>query len=104
MQKINCDVNNCSYNKSGICFSDRVDIGGKTACHKHDTCCGSFLDEKHYSNLTNVTKEEGPCNCIVCQVESCIHNNNKLCNLNSIDVSGNEAKIYTETNCESFSK
>ena len=27
MQKINCDVNNCSHNKSGVCYSNRVDIG-----------------------------------------------------------------------------
>ncbi|AYE35379.1 DUF1540 domain-containing protein [Clostridium septicum] len=103
MQKINCDVNNCSYNKSGICFSDRIDVGGKAVDHKEDTCCGSFLDKSHYSDLTNATNEEGPCNCIVCQVENCVHNCNKLCDLSSINVAGYGAKIYTETNCNSFS-
>ena len=38
MSKINCDVNNCSYNSSGICFSNRVDIGGMASCGENDTC------------------------------------------------------------------
>ena len=53
MTKINCDVTNCSYNCSGNCFSNRVDIGGMASCSENDTCCGSFLDKKHYSDLTN---------------------------------------------------
>ena len=39
MQKINCDVNNCSHNKSGICYSNRVDIASSSYTD-NDTCCG----------------------------------------------------------------
>lgn len=102
MNKINCVVNNCSHNKSGTCYSNRVNIGGKTANEECNTCCGSFLDEKLYSDLTNNTNSEGSCDCLVCKVESCIHNCNNLCDLNSINVSGQNIKIYSETNCASF--
>lgn len=51
MSKINCDVNNCSYNSSGICFSNRVDIGGMASCGENDTCCGSFLHTKQSQGL-----------------------------------------------------
>lgn len=102
MDKINCSVSNCSHNKSNVCYSNRVNIGGKTANETCDTCCGSFLDEKLYSDLTNNSNGGCNCDCLVCHVESCTHNDNNLCDLESIDVSGENAKIYSETNCSSF--
>ena len=36
MQKINCDVNNCSHNKSGVCYSNRVDIAS-SSCTNNET-------------------------------------------------------------------
>ena len=104
MAKINCDVTNCSYNSSGVCFSNRVDIGGMAYCGENDTCCGSFLDKKHYSDLANCSENSGPCDCLVCKVSSCSHNENCLCNLSSIQVNGGNANLYTETNCGSFDK
>lgn len=103
MTVINCNVDVCSHNKSGSCYANRVDIGGKTACKSCDTCCGSFLDKKNYSTLTNNTNDAGECSCLVCKVDNCTHNCNNLCDLTSIDVSGSNAKIYSETNCDSFS-
>ena len=102
MQKINCDVNNCSHNKSGVCFSNRVDIGGAGSSTNNESCCGSFLDKKHYSDLTNNTNGPNACNSLICTVTNCTHNENSLCNLSSINVSGSGAKLYSETNCESF--
>lgn len=102
MDKINCSVDNCSHNKSGVCYSNRINIGGKTANESCDTCCGSFLDEKLYSDLTNNTNSSGCCDCLVCNVHSCSYNHSNLCNLESINVSGENVKIYSETNCSSF--
>jgi hypothetical protein len=94
---------NCSHNKSGACFSNRVNIGGNGATESSTTCCGSFLDEKLYGSLTNnVENNGGPCDCLVCSVETCSHNENCLCNLSSIDVSGFNSRIYEETSCDSF--
>ncbi|WP_088187637.1 DUF1540 domain-containing protein [Desulfosporosinus sp. FKA] len=102
MQRINCSATTCSHNKSGICYSNRVDIGGVTASTESGTVCGSFLNNYEYSSLTNNTNSSGPCDALTCNVMSCKHNDNKLCNLDSIQVSGNEAHIYTETECSSF--
>lgn len=102
MQKINCDVNNCSHNKSGVCYSNRVDIGGLNASSACGTCCGSFLNKSLYSDLTNNTNSQGQCDCLICKVESCEHNSNSLCNLESINVSGSNPQIYSETECASF--
>lgn len=103
MQKINCDVNNCSHNKEGVCYSNRVDIGS-TSCTDNDTCCGSFLDRRHYSDLTNNTNSSGSCDCLICKATECTHNENCNCTLSSINVSGSHANIYTETCCESYEK
>ena len=102
MNKINCEVTNCSHNNSGTCYSNRVNIGGKSANEDCDTCCGSFLDQILYSDLTNNTNSEGQCDCLVCKVESCQYNSNSLCSLDSINVSGQNVKLYSETNCASF--
>lgn len=102
MQKINCDVSNCSHNKDGICYSNRVDIGGVSASSSSGTCCGSFLNKHLYSNLTDNTNSQCQCDSLICTAETCMHNENKLCMLSSINVSGSRSQIYTETECSSF--
>ena len=102
MQIINCDVNNCSHNKSGVCYSNRVDIGGISANSECGTCCGSFLNKALYSALTNNTNSTKQCDSLICKAENCAHNYNKLCDLQSINVSGSKAQIYAETDCVSF--
>lgn len=102
MDKINCNVESCSHNNSRICYANRVNVGGRSAKNPCDTCCGSFLDKKNYSNLTNNTNSDGSCDCLVCDAINCHYNDNKLCTANSISVSGGNANIYTETNCDTF--
>lgn len=102
MQKINCEVDNCSHNCSGTCYANRVDIGGDSAQKDCDTCCGSFLDKKNYSDLTNSSNSSSQCDCLVCTVKTCTHNCNNLCNLSSINVNGSNPNMYVETNCASF--
>lgn len=102
MQKINCNVTNCSHNNSGVCYSNRVDIGGVSASSEFGTCCGSFLNRTLYSDLTSNTNSQGQCDSLTCKVESCAHNDNRLCDLHSINVSGSGSQIYSETQCASF--
>ena len=102
MIKINCNVENCSHNKSGVCYSNRVNIEGNGAKDNNSTCCASFLDKRHYSTLTNNTNSNGSCDCLVCDVVNCKYNDNKLCTADSISVSGNNVNVYIETNCDTF--
>ena len=102
MNKINCTVENCSHNDTGVCYANRIDVGGKGATDACETCCGSFLDKRHYSTLTNNTNSQGACDCLVCDVMNCAYNDNKLCTAETINVSGVNVNIYGETNCETF--
>ncbi|MGG7177611.1 DUF1540 domain-containing protein [Clostridium paraputrificum] len=102
MSKIDCTVNNCSHNKKGSCYANRVNIGGKSAEKDDETCCGSFLNEMLYSDLTNNAYSQGSCDCLVCHVKSCNFNENSLCSLDDIQVGGENVEIYTQTCCRSF--
>ena len=105
---IKCTVDNCSHNKSEVCYSNRIDIGGSCSKESCDTCCGSFLNKNHYGDLTNnifsnSTIENSPCDWIVCSAITCKFNDASLCTLESINVGSNkEVQLYTEANCISF--
>ena len=102
MQQINCDANSCSHNKSGICYSNSVDIGGLNASSESGTCCDSFSNKALYSVLTNNANSDSHCDSLSCEVGNCTHNANALCNLQSINVSGLSSQTCTETHCSSF--
>lgn len=104
MAKINCDVNNCSHNKSGVCFANCIDIVGGSAQKECDTCCGSFLNKLTYAELQNNVLSAGSCDCLKCIVETCSYNSNHLCTLGNIQVSGKAVEYYTQTDCSSFKK
>ena len=102
MAKINCNVTNCSHNKSRVCYSNIVNIKGGQAKEFSNTSCGNFLDMKDYSTLTNNTNSSGPCDALVCTVQTCIYNENQACTAESIKVSGDNVVVYTEANCSTF--
>lgn len=105
MQIINCNAVNCSHNKERVCYSNRINIVGINSNTDENTSCASFLDNQTYGTLTNNVFQNGePCDCLVCSVNSCKYNENQLCSLDSINISGNGANLYSETNCESFCK
>lgn len=102
MDKISCEVTNCSHNKTGVCYANCVDIVGSSALKDYDTCCGSFLNKLHYAELTNNTLSSGSCDCLKCTVETCSFNSNHSCTLGNIKVKGDHAEYHTQTECDSF--
>lgn len=104
MTRINCEVERCSHNKRGVCYANCVDIVGSSAKEEYDTACASFLNKLHYSELTNNTLSEGACECLKCTAETCTFNENNLCTLDGIQVSGRAVELYTQTECASFER
>lgn len=103
MQKVNCSVDNCSYNDNNLCYSSRINIGGLGAQKLEDTCCGTFLDKFSYSDLTQEIQNLSIEKKLFCKVDTCEHNSHHCCTLDNINISGTtDTKIYTETNCLSF--
>lgn len=102
MQQINCDASNCAHNKSGICYSTRVGIGVLNVSSESESCCESFSNRGLYRGLINNANSDSQCDCLTCEIENCIHNANRICNLQSINVSGSSSRTYTQTKCSSF--
>ncbi|HEX3029288.1 MAG TPA: DUF1540 domain-containing protein [Clostridia bacterium] len=47
--KVKCSVENCDYNKSRICYADKLEVntmGGGKAETSDGTCCTTFKDSK----------------------------------------------------------
>ena len=103
MSKINCNVTNCSHNDERVCYANIINVSGGNAREETDTSCASFLDSLVYSQLNNNVNVPGhSCSAITCTVGSCDYNSNKLCKADSIKVNGNNANLYSETNCSTF--
>ncbi|GAA0717078.1 DUF1540 domain-containing protein [Clostridium malenominatum] len=103
MERISCDVLNCSHNKEAACYANVINVGGLKAKNSSHTSCGSFLDSAHYGTLTNNANNPGsPCSAITCNVQNCIYNSDKLCNAESIKVTGDDVQVYTQANCSTF--
>lgn len=103
MTKVNCSVDNCSYNKEQCCYAERVAVGGQGATDERVTCCGTFLNKAHYSNLAEHTEYKSVCDAVSCMVGTCRYNENHACKLESIQVIGEDpATLYVDTDCSSF--
>ncbi|MDO5520669.1 MAG: DUF1540 domain-containing protein [bacterium] len=103
MTQVQCSVDTCSYNKDHNCYMNPIKVGGKGAPDENDTCCGSFLSQRGYSNLAEYTSSRGAADTVACDVNSCKFNNNCRCQKDAIEVNGTRDTIYyTETNCGSY--
>lgn len=106
MPRINCSVENCSYNHNKYCCASIVNIGGSGANITEATCCSSFLDRMGYSNLQdNCETSCVEIDAIMCKVDTCVYHKDDHCSLHEIEV-GSLAKpdVYTQTDCLSFDR
>lgn len=104
MPSVGCNVNNCSYNNGGICYSNKISINGKKARTSNNTCCSSFINESNSNSLSN-SVNYGPCNSVGCNVKTCAHNAaGSVCALHDVAINSNvdNANLYSETYCNSF--
>lgn len=102
MTRVRCQAETCSHNSSGTCYANGISVLGGMANKKADTSCSSFLEKGVYSSLTNNTATGGDCDRIACSVMSCIYQKNGGCNAESIEVGGQSASTYCETECNTF--
>ena len=43
MPKLKCKVDQCAYNKTGLCAKNYIDVDGPEASSKKETSCKSYL-------------------------------------------------------------
>lgn len=106
MPRINCSVENCSYNHNKFCCASVVNINGGGANITESTCCSTFLDRMGYSNLQDHSREGTvEVDAILCQVDTCMYYRANHCILEEIEVSSlDKPEVYTQTDCLSFER
>lgn len=104
MAQLDCNVENCVYNKNKSCCKGDIMVGGKYAERKDDTCCESFA-VKRASN-SYVSALEHPCRTISidCEASNCQYNKNYKCHAEHVDIMGNGASDCQQTACGTFKK
>lgn len=106
MPRINCSVENCSYNHGKYCCASVVNVSGSGADITESTCCSTFLDCMGYCN---VQAEQTPgsidVDAIMCKVNTCAYNKSEHCSLQEIEVGSlTKPELYTQTDCLSFER
>lgn len=105
MASINCSINNCSNNNSGVCCSPKVSISGKKSHTSTHTSCNSFIDSSN-NNFSNDTSNSTACNFINCNVKTCSYQAGTVCSLNNISVTSQNQNpnSISDTYCLSFQR
>ena len=106
MPRINCSVENCSYNHGKYCCASIVNIDGSGANITEATCCRTFLDRMGYTNV-NASKVQDTVevDAIMCKVDTCVYHRGEHCTLQEIEVGSLvKTEVYTQTDCLSFDR
>lgn len=103
MSSINCNVNNCGHNDSGICYANKISINGKKSHTSTHTCCNTFVEESNESFTNNIDNSSNN-TMIGCNVKTCVNNAGTVCVLSNIGVTTSApiTNAASETYCSSF--
>ncbi len=104
-QKVDCSVYDCMYNATGMCAADEINVCGDDASEVEATCCATFHKGSATNALENTSPSDGTF--IGCEVDNCIYNEDRKCELESIQIdtcscSGETCSCESETCCDSF--
>ena len=102
MAELTCSVNTCASHSGGYCCRHGIEIDGRNAVMKDDTCCRSF--QKKDSGAMNAAcgSSPNPHMEIRCTAGHCTHNSNGRCTAEAVGVSGGSVTEMSETICDSF--
>ena len=105
MNKVECNVDNCSHFSNNYCGLDQIKVDGPAAKEKYQTCCLSF-DKKQLS-MSNSSASGSAASIqtgISCMAENCVHNCSSKCDADTISVgcSAGNPTVKSSTECETF--
>lgn len=104
MGKIGCNIDTCTHNKENTCcYSGNLNIGLNSSVANNTTCCCSYDNMSDESFKSFAGPKVANTQCIGCNVEQCVHNENCMCGLDCIFVSGSSnATNESETKCTNY--
>lgn len=101
MTKLDCNVTGCVHNSENCCCKSTIVVEGQSAQEKHQTCCGSY-DENKGGMFKNVFKTPESKLEVDCEALNCMYNEDRRCVAEHIGISGGEAEEAAQTECSSF--
>ena len=103
MTNCTCTVTECKHNDDHCCCKSEilVNTDSKNDCSCGCTCCASF-DQKTSASFKNSTQTPNPALKIGCNAVQCIHNENHLCQAESVAINGMNTQSGNNTECATF--
>lgn len=94
---LNCQANNCAFNKSGNCYAAHIKVEGFEASITPETYCDTFRNNSafsisNYSGETIITNTQD----ISCSAKNCTYNVHGACNATHVDIN------FENASCETF--
>lgn len=106
--KIRCMATNCGFNQDKSCQKKNVKVEGVFSRSKLGTFCQSFKNPLHTINFeTEYANEINPIKdlnkpYLMCNANYCKYNENLSCKAEVVNISKENAKYRSETECETF--
>lgn len=92
---LKCDSTNCFYNSSHECKAGAINVSGQSAMSTSGTTCTTFVDKAQSSFVNSVEGlTTSTCN-IKCEARNCVHNENKGCHADSVQIDMQNARCDT---------
>ena len=115
MPKLKCKVDQCAYNKTGLCAKNYIDVDGPEASSKKETSCKSYLfkDVETSYDYEFATMDSNPSlqTEVYCDATQCVYEKGQRCYADRIEISNVDettAKDYKKsqkpsvTECKTF--
>ena len=100
MTRIICGVLNCYLNKDKRCCANSIDVTGDGAKSRGATNCQTFgKDNGSFQSSNKEIKEQSD---VCCEACNCVHNENKKCASQTIQIHGSSVDKSAETFCTTF--
>ncbi|EPY6471507.1 DUF1540 domain-containing protein [Clostridium sporogenes] len=113
MNKLVCSAENCINNLKGQCTANSIEVENNDSHSQCKTFAAKGAIETmsrfHNTNLTEgfkdmVTGENNMVPEVNCEVYSCVHNNDRRCSADAIEINGDEVRTRnsSETICSTY--
>ena len=113
---LSCSANGCVNNVNGLCSANTIHVKGVSAHTSMGTECETFAEKSFKNAIMNMGNMNigGEIRQLVnkngismspqiqCNACNCVHNINKYCNANNVQINGYGAVTSEGTQCETF--